>query len=122
MQLEGRRVRTPEGDKIFEIIRQHNGAAQAITAPQICCQLGWRKSRERTVRQIIADESAAWEGWPVCGIPGQGYFVAESIEELMAYDNWLAELLERSRNKLEAFREALRKMGIRLPNHHRRAA
>ena len=39
-----------------------------------------------------------WEG-------SQGYFVAESIEELMAYDNWLAELLERSKNKLDAFRE-----------------
>jgi hypothetical protein len=115
-------MRTTQGDKIFAIIRQHDGAANAITAPQICRELGWRKSRERTVRQIIADEAAFWEGWPVCAIPGQGYFVAESIEELMSYDNWLADLVDRSSDKLKAFRAALKKMGIRLPEHHRRAA
>lgn len=115
-------MRTPEGDKVFAIIRQHDGAENAITAPQICRQLGWRRSRERLVRQLIADESAAWEGWPVCAIPGQGYFVAQSIEELMSYDNWLAELLTRSTDKLNAFRAAVKKMGIRLPEHHRRAA
>ena len=115
-------MRTPEGDKIFAIIRQHDGAPNAITAPQICRELGWRKSRQRTVRQIISDESALWEGWPVCAIPGQGYFIAQSIEELMSYDNWLADLLTRSCNKLNAFRAAVRKMGIRLPDHHRKAA
>lgn len=115
-------MRTPEGDKVFAIIRQHNGAGQAITAPQICRELGWRTSRERVVRQIIADESASWEGWPVCAIPGQGYFVAESIEELMSYDNWLAELVSRSTNKLKAFRAALQRMGVRLPAHHERKA
>lgn len=115
-------MRTPEGDKIFAIIRQQDGAENAITAPQICRELGWKKSRERTVRRIIADESAFWEGWPVCGIPGQGYFVAESIEELMSYRNWLADLVDRSTDKLNAFRAALQKMGIKLPEHHRRAA
>ncbi len=115
-------MRTPDGDKIFAILRQHDGAANAITAPQICRELGWRKSSQRTVRQIIADESALWEGWPVCGIPGQGYFIAQSIEELMSYDNWLGGLLVRASDKLSAFRAAVRKMGIRLPAHHKQAA
>ena len=115
-------MRTEEGDKIFAIIRQHDGAENAITAPQICSELRWKRSRERTVRQIIADEAVLWEGWPVCGIPGKGFFVARSIEELMSYRNWLADLVARSTDKLNAFRAALQKMGIKLPEHHRRAA
>jgi hypothetical protein len=109
-------VRSKTGDRIFAVLRQHVGAANAITGPQLCRALGYRKSMERAIRRIIADESARWEGWPVCAIPGQGYFIAESIEELMSYDNWLADLLERSTNKLQAFRAAVRKMGIRLPD------
>ena len=108
-------MRTEAGDKVHDVIRQHNGAAQAITAPQICRQLGWRKSREREVRRAIADESAMWEGMPVCAIPSKGYFVGETIEELETYDNYLTDLLSRSTNKRNAYRQALRKMGIHLP-------
>ena len=115
-------MRTEEGDNIFAIVRQHSGAANAITAPQICRLLGWKKSGERHVRQLIADEGSLWEGWPVCSIPGQGFFIAETIEELIAYNNWLSELAYVSRDKLIFFREAVGKMGIRLPEHHREAA
>ena len=115
-------MRTEAGDKINEVVRRHIGAANAINAVQICAELDWPETREREVRRIIADESMMWEGMPVCGIPGKGYFVGETIDELETYDNYLTDLLARSTNKRNAFRQALRKMGIRFPLGEQRKA
>src|SRR5258708_4776736 len=84
-QLEGGRMRTGEGDKIFDVIRAHVGSENAISAPDICRELGWSHGCERNVRRIIAKESHLWPEI-VCaraGDPtgGGGYFVAESYEE-----------------------------------------
>lgn len=108
-------MRTDLGNQVFSIVRQHCGAAAAVSSPQICRELGWDPTaRERLVRQLIADEAPFWDGLPICSIPGRGYFVPESIEELATYHNWLSALAERAKNKVHYFRDHCRKAGINL--------
>jgi hypothetical protein len=51
---------------------------------------------------------------PICSIPGRGYFVPESIEELATYHNWLTDLADKAKNKVQYFRQVCRKAGINL--------
>jgi hypothetical protein len=113
-------MRTPEGDKICSIIRLHIGRANGISAPDICRELGWRESYERTVRRIIADESCLWSssrrgdpGVLVCSEPSTGYFVAETYEEAHSYWNWLTDLAAVANRKVFNFQEACSEMGIK---------
>ena len=109
-------MRTPEGNKILSVLKGHIGADQSITAPEICAELGWIPGRDRRVRQIIADESALWEDL-VCAKSGDGYFVAESFEEIETYHNWLAGLAISAMEKFEAFRKAAERKGVYVPMH-----
>lgn len=113
-------MRTPEGDKIFAIIRRHVGRENGISARAICRELGWDPvGRERTVRRIIADQSCLWTnggGVLVCALTGNGatgYFAATTFEEAETYYNWLLSLASVANRKVFNFREACRKMGIR---------
>lgn len=89
-------MRTDLGDKVYAVLRQHTGEAEAISSRQICRELRWPLSRERLVRRLIKDESPLWskEGQqlPVCSVPGRGFFVAASIDEAVARYNWLHDL------------------------------
>ena len=107
-------MKTHHGEKIAAILSQHIGREQAITAPAICAELGWSEGRERLVRQIIASESPLWPVL-VCGVPGQGYFIAEDIAEAEQYENWLSDLARDAAAKVTSFRESARRMGIAFP-------
>jgi hypothetical protein len=114
-------MRTPEGDKVWKIIRAHVGRPQAIGAIEIAQRLKWRPSQERMVRQIISDEAHLWPGILVCATPGKGYFCAETYEEAENYDNWLSGLVTAAQNKRTAFRTACEKMGFRFTKLNARA-
>ncbi len=107
-------MHTEHGKSIAAILSQHIGREQAITAPAIAQELGWPESRERLVRQIIATESALWPVL-VCGVPGQGYFIAEDVEEAAAYDSWLSDLHAKAEDKVTAFRASAARIGFRFP-------
>lgn len=106
-------MRTSLGDKVYKVIRRHVGASSYISAPAICKELGWRPSRERFVRQLIADESPLWDDF-VCSIPGRGYFVAESAEDLVKYHHWLSDLAAKAKNKVEYLQKFCRQKGINI--------
>ena len=99
--------------KIRGFERRHSGRDQAISAPDICRELGWPMKRERLVRQIISDESHLWTGVLVCGVPSAGYFCAADIEEVHKYRNWIADLFHKAADKLRKVDEACTRMGIR---------
>jgi len=120
-------MRTLQGDKILSVIRSHVGSDNAISARDICLELGWSAgARERAVRRIIADESALWSngGHLVCALNGgrgvTGYFVAATFEEAETYYNWLLSLSAVANRKVFNFREACSKMGLRFS--HKKAA
>jgi hypothetical protein len=115
-------MRTPEGDKVYAIVRTHIGAGDAISAPEIAKQLGWRAYRERVVRRIISDEGHLWPNILVCSIPGKGFFCAETYEEAEAYDNWLGDLITSAREKQIIFRVACQKMGFHFTRTNERKA
>lgn len=106
-------MKTAEGTAIFAVIKQRNGAENAINAVEICHRLGWPAKREREVRQRIADEAALWPQL-VCATPGKGYFIPETYEELERYDNWLGNLVRSAELKRAEFRESARHHGFRL--------
>lgn len=120
-------MRTPEGEKILSVIRGHVGRENAISARDICLELGWSpKARERLVRRIVADESALWTvpggvdagraAVLVCAAASRGdsgYFVAADFEEAETYYNWLLSLAAVANRKVFNFREACSKMGIK---------
>ncbi len=109
-------MRTRGGDKIFSVIRRHVGKENAISAAEICDELGRSAGNAREVRRIISDESCLWPNVLVCAYSGKncgGYFVAESFEEAETYLNWLTELAAVASRKVFNFREACSKMGIR---------
>lgn len=105
-------MRTDLGDKVHRIVRRHIGAGNAISAPEIAKELGWRPTMEREIRRLISDEGHLWPGILVCSIPGKGFFCADSFEEAEAYDNWLADLKTKAVQKHSAFRVACAKMGF----------
>jgi len=105
-------MRTDEGNKVYAIVRCHIGRENAISAPDICRQLRWPMSRERFVRQIIADESHLWDGVLICAVGGEGYFCAQTFDEAHAYRNWLRDLMLKSKEKLARFENACSLMGI----------
>ena len=107
-------MKTKDGNKILRVLRSHVGQEEAISAPAICRALGIRETRERHVRQVIADESALWPDVVICATPGQGYFCAATFEELEAYDNWLAQLAKDAADKQRAFRRAAHRLGFTL--------
>ena len=105
-------MKTATGNAILAILRRHVGRAQAITAPGICRALNFPVTRERLVRRIIADESALWPEIIVCATPGEGYFCAETFEEIERYDHWRAHLATDAAAKHAAFRAAARRAGF----------
>lgn len=108
-------MRTPEGNKIADVLRSHVGAENAISAPDICRALHLPVKRERHVRRVIADESALWDGILICSTPGKGYFAAASYDELIEHDCWLTGLLTEAEKKLAGFRKLAIAHGLRLP-------
>jgi hypothetical protein len=115
-------MRTAEGNEIYRVIRTHVGRDQAISALDICRAIRWPMSRERHVRQVIADESHLWNGVLICSAAGAGYFVASDIEEVHTYRNWIADLFYKAQDKLAKVDEACAKMGFRFPKPERKAA
>ena len=117
-------MRTPQGDKIFEVLRAHLGRENAISAPDICTALRWPTGREREVRRIIRAESPLWSdaNGIVCAAPGGGYFLAQTLEEILAYESWLQEGFNSYKERLESVRAYCRARGLHLPSFTRKAA
>jgi hypothetical protein len=115
-------MRTPEGDRICEILRKHQGREQMISAPDICRELGWRRTREREVRRVIAAESMLWDGVLVCSVGGIGFFCADHFDDVCAYDNWLTDLAAAATQKRDQFRTLCTRMGLRFPEERKDAA
>jgi hypothetical protein len=112
------RLRTPDGDKIFDVIRHHIGDENAIGAREICRELGWPIGSARHVRRIIAAESPEWQGI-VCahaGDPagGGGFFIASTYLEIEAYWAFLDDLRSAAALKVTRFENLCYRMGIRL--------
>lgn len=107
-------MRTNTGNTIFNLLREHVGQEEAISAPQICRELGWPDSRERLVRRIIADESALWPDVLICSVPGAGYFCAASFQEIESADHWLANLATEAAEKHRLFRATAQQLGFSL--------
>jgi hypothetical protein len=105
-------MRTATGDKICELLRAHVGRAHSIHAHQIGEQLR-PKMNERTVRQIISDQSCLWHEL-VCATPGGGYFIAENVEEMLVYRNWLKDQADHWGRKLTRFDTLCKRMGLHL--------
>jgi hypothetical protein len=116
-------MKTPQGDKIYDVLRLHQGRENAISAPEICRALRWPEGRERQVRQIIRDESPLWaeDAGIVCAAPGGGYFLATSMEELLAYESWLLEGRNSYDERLHRVRAYCRKRGFDLEQFRRAA-
>ncbi len=116
-------MKTPQGDKIYAILRMHLGRENAISAPAICQALHWPEGRERQVRQIIRDESPLWaeESGILCAAPGDGYFLATTFFELLAYESWLLEGRNSYDERLRRVRAYCRKRGFDLEQFRRAA-
>jgi hypothetical protein len=122
-------MKTPEGDKIRQILNSHRGRENAIHARDIATELGWTHGRERFVRTIIASESILWAGQPhqmlICSAAGPdgGFFVAANIEEAYAHESWLSDMRDTAQGRLDEFHKACDKLGIRfLPGPKKEAA
>lgn len=114
-------MRTKTGDRIAAILRSHQGAEDAISAPDICVALGWPQKRERTVRRIIHQQESLWP-FLICSIPGKGYFIATTHDEILTHDNWLADLHAKTGQAWDRFRAKALTLGFRLdrrPNKRR---
>lgn len=107
-------MRTNTGNAILKVLRSHSGRAEALSAPAICRALKWPDTRERLVRRIIADESALWNDVLVCSVPGEGYFCAETFEEIERADHWLATLATQAAEKHRLFRATAHRLGFSL--------
>jgi hypothetical protein len=116
-------MKTPLGDKIYSVLARHVGRENAISAPGICRELLWSEGRERQVRQIIRDESPLWaeEHGILCAAPGGGYFLATTMEELLAYESWLIEGRNSYGERLRRVRAYCRKRGFDLEQFRRAA-
>jgi len=114
-------MRTSQGDKIYQVLRTHLGRENAISAPAICKALRWPEGREREVRRVIRSESPLWAdaNGIVCAAPGGGYFLAQTLEEIMAYESWLLDGLNAYQERLEIVRNYCRARGIKLPSFTR---
>lgn len=116
-------MRTPQGEHIFRVLKRHIGRDQAITARDICRELGWSAGLAREVRRIIAAEYSAWSA-VVCARAGRGasgYFIAETYEEAQTYRAWLDDLVTVAATKVVAFDEACSKMGLKFKERKRDA-
>lgn len=116
-------MRTPQGDRIYRVLAAHLGRENAISAPDICKALRWPEGRERQVRQIIRDESPLWadDNGILCAAPGGGYFLAQTFEELLAYESWLQEGRKSYDERLRSVRAYCRKRGFDLQQFRRAA-
>lgn len=71
---------------VLEVLSQHCGKIHGITCPQIVEEvtghLDYDPVSERRVREIVVE--LRMEGYAICALPGAGYFIAESADELDA--------------------------------------
>ena len=105
-------MRTKTGNAILKILLQRHGRGAAISSTDICRALGWKTSRDRAVRRIIADENALWPDVLICAVPGDGFFCAATFEEVVAYDHWLAHLAKDANEKIATFRRVAMQLGF----------
>lgn len=81
-----------ESTEILEHLRGHRGSANGVSAQTIARRMGRRKSYARTVRDIIASRRSEWarrHDIHVCASPSEGYYIAETVEEIHAYQEHL---------------------------------
>lgn len=99
------------GDRIHALLREHRGAAHAITAPMIAHAV-WMDVRE--VRKRIAEEFPNWikDGGLLLSRPGIGFFFATDVEEIVHRDRLLISLWLQSGRKVIEFHEAAREAGF----------
>ena len=108
-------MRTPAATKIFLVIQNHIGRDQAISAREICRELGWSEGLAREVRRIISEEGCLFDGVLVCAYSGKnsgGYFCAATYEEALTYRNWIANLSRKASKKLELIDRACARFGF----------
>jgi len=110
-----------DSEQIFALLRPRVGLQMAISARQICDELGWSHGREREVRRIIADHSDRWRDGIVCSRPDGGFFLAATYDEVLAHHHHLGALHDASKGKLNRFRARCRAAGLHLPNLPRRS-
>lgn len=107
-----------EADRIFNVIKHHVGAENAIGARGIALELGKLPSFEREIRRIIAENRDAWPEIVCakldCGAGEGGYFVPETHDEITAYWAWLDDLRSKAEEKVHRFEQLCRKHGINI--------
>jgi hypothetical protein len=99
-------------DELLGLLSEHIGAAKGISATALVkkCKLAGFVANERQIRSIV--ESLRAEGTHVCGLPGTGYFIAETSSELDATCRFL---INRSMTTL---RQVSRMRNVALPDLH----
>jgi hypothetical protein len=104
--------------RIFSVLRQHVGRANLISSKSIARSLRWSPGCARKVRRIISRDGRYW-GKPgdltvLCAVPGHGYFIAETFDEIESYHNWLSKQFASFRNQKRSFEQLCKNLGIRL--------
>ena len=100
-------MRTPLGDKIYEILRNRVGRENAIHAHELAEELGMRRGMEREIRRVIGTERNLWVAKKgaaailVLSFSGGGFFACENYEEYILCRGWCAGDVETARLKLE---------------------
>lgn len=83
-----KRLRRPPSDvgrhHLLAVLSKHIGATNGASAEQLAHALG---VNTRHIRVLVTE--LRMDGEHVCGTPGEGYFMAESPEDLTATCEWL---------------------------------
>lgn len=75
--------------QVVELLQRHSGKDQGLRSREIVEILTGKRStahQERQLRKIV--EVLRLEGFPICATPEDGYWWAESVEEIERVCNW----------------------------------
>ena len=74
-----------EGRLAGQLIHKHRGRARGVTVRQLAAEITGELGNqgvERQIRQLVVEMRK--KGIPICACPSQGYYMAETEEELEA--------------------------------------
>lgn len=77
MTFEESRTTSSQRRQLLQVMQLHVGADNGISMKQLAAKL---EADERHTRKVISDLRA--EGYALCGLPGSGYYMASTGDEL----------------------------------------
>lgn len=101
-------------ERLVRLLRGRIGRDQAITSRGICRLLRWPITRERQVRRALSDLECDDDipEFPLVGIPGIGWWLADSADDWLLRGSVLRQVFEAARLRLSAHNRRGRALGL----------